>query len=63
MSDMLITFARSNRPIGRAIPAWPVYDLERRRTLLIDATSRVADDPRGDERRLFAVVPYVQPGT
>ena len=63
MSEMLIAFARANRPVSRAIPSWPAYDLDRRRTLLIDATSRVADDPRGDERRLFAVVPYVQPGT
>ena len=27
------------------------------------ATSRVVDDPRGRERRLFGQVPYVQPGT
>ena len=27
------------------------------------ALPRVVDDPRGDERRLFAQVPYVQPGT
>jgi para-nitrobenzyl esterase len=31
--------------------------------MIFDAVSKVVDDPRGDERRLFAQVPYVQPGT
>jgi len=25
--------------------------------------TRVGEDPRGDERRMFEKVPYVQPGT
>jgi para-nitrobenzyl esterase len=44
-------------------PDWPAYDLERRATMVFDTHSRIADDPRGRERRLFAQVPYVQPGT
>ncbi len=63
LSGMLAAFARTGRPDHAAIPPWPVYDLERRRTLLVDDEPRVASDPRGDERRLFSVVPYVQPGT
>ena len=35
----------------------------RRATMMFDAATRVVDDPRGNERRLFAQVPYVQPGT
>lgn len=37
--------------------------LERRATMIFDVVSRVVDDPRSDERRMFARVPYVQPGT
>jgi para-nitrobenzyl esterase len=44
-------------------PAWPRYDLERRATMLFDRSDRVVDDPRRDERLLFATVPYIQPGT
>jgi para-nitrobenzyl esterase len=31
--------------------------------MVVDAAPALVDDPRGDERRLFARVPYVQPGT
>ena len=30
--------------------------------MVFNRESRVVDDPRGDERRLFGQVPYVQPG-
>jgi para-nitrobenzyl esterase len=63
MSDAWITFARSGSPATSSLPPWPVYDLERRQTMVFDTTIRVTDDPRGHERRLFARVPYVQPGT
>jgi para-nitrobenzyl esterase len=63
MSDMVLAFARTGNPNTTSLPQWPVYDLARRATMVFDATSRVVDDPRGDERRLFGQVPYVQPGT
>jgi len=63
MSDAFLAFARSGDPNVRGLPRWPTYDLSRRATMMFDTTTRVADDPRGDERRLFAQVPYVQPGT
>jgi len=63
MSETFLAFARSGKPGNRQIPDWPTYDLSRRRTLVFDAVSKVVDDPRGDERRLFSKVPYVQPGT
>ena len=31
--------------------------------MVFDAEPKVVDDPRGDERRMFEKVPYVQPGT
>jgi para-nitrobenzyl esterase len=63
MSETILAFARTGNPNNRSIPAWPVYDLSRRATMLFDSTASVADDPRGDERRMFEKVPYVQPGT
>jgi para-nitrobenzyl esterase len=31
--------------------------------MIFDKGPRLADDPRGRERELFARVPYIQPGT
>jgi para-nitrobenzyl esterase len=57
---MMATFAglAHGRP-----PKWPRYEFARRSTLVVDASDRVVDDPRRDERLLFAKVPYIQPGT
>jgi para-nitrobenzyl esterase len=35
----------------------------RRQTLVFDTESKLVDDPRGEERRLFAKVPWVQQGS
>lgn len=63
MSDAFIAFARSADPNTRGLPTWERYELPRRQTMLLDDESRLADDPRGAERRLFAQVPYLQQGT
>ncbi len=63
MSAMCLAFAKTGHPDTPGLPAWPVYDLTRRATMVFDTTTRVVDDPRGRERQLFAPVPYVQPGT
>jgi para-nitrobenzyl esterase len=63
LSGALIAFARTGRPQATGLPTWPAYDLQRRATLIVDRTPAIVDDPRGDERRLFSPVPYVQPGT
>jgi para-nitrobenzyl esterase len=63
MSEALLAFARTGNPNTPAIPKWPTYDLKQRPTMLFDVNSKVVDDPRGDERRMFEKVPYVQPGT
>ena len=57
MQSAFLRFARTGEV------AWPTYALPRRATMVFDAASRVVDDPRGDERRLFAKVPFIQSGT
>jgi para-nitrobenzyl esterase len=63
MSGAFLAFAHGRPPRPPGGPAWPVYRLDRRSTLVFDLPCRVADDPRGPERRLFAAVPYIQRGT
>ena len=63
MSEAFIALARTGDPNHAGLPAWPKYELDRRATMVFDVETRVVDDPRGDERRLFATVPYIQPGT
>jgi para-nitrobenzyl esterase len=63
MSETFIAFARTGNPNNKQIPRWESYTLPRRKTMVFDVPSHLEDDPRGAERRLFAKVPYVQPGT
>lgn len=62
MADAFIQLARTGDPNGGDLPAWPRYDLARRGTMIFDRQARVEDDPRREERLLFAVAPYVKPG-
>lgn len=63
MSEAFLAFARTGDPNSEALPRWEPYALPRRQTMVFDVTSRLADDPRGAERRLFEKVPFVQAGT
>ena len=63
MSETFIAFARNGNPNNKLIPRWEHYTLPRRQTMVFNVPSHLEDDPRGAERRLFAKVPYVQPGT
>lgn len=63
MQGALLAFARSGDPNHAGLPTWEPYRLERRQTMIFDVQSRLADDPRGAERRLFAKVPSIQQGT
>ena len=63
VSETFIAFARTGDPDNKTIPKWPRYDLAKRPTMMWDVSSRVEDDPRGEERKLIAQAPYIQPGT
>ena len=54
MSDAWIAFARSGNPNDAGAAATgPLTISTRRATMVFDRESRVVDDPRGNERRLF----------
>jgi para-nitrobenzyl esterase len=55
MSETYIAFARNGDPNNPRIPRWPPYNMPRRATLAFDGISKVIDDPRGEERKLFLV--------
>jgi para-nitrobenzyl esterase len=63
MSEAFIAFARTGDPNCAAIPAWEKYALPKRATLVIDVASKMVDDPRREERELFAVAPFMKEGT
>jgi para-nitrobenzyl esterase len=51
MSNAWIAFARRGNPSHPGIPAWPVYDLQTRPTMVFDVESRVVKDLRPIERQ------------
>lgn len=63
ISDAFISFAGSGAPSSEHLPEWLPFALPARSTMIFDTQSRMEDDPRGAERRIFERVPYVQPGT
>lgn len=62
-SAALLAFARTGNPNTPLLPPWPQFGLEHRPAMIFDLPPHVEDDSRGPERKLFAPVPYVQPGT
>ena len=63
MQRALLAFARTGDPNYQDLPRWEPYTLPRRATMLFNTECRLADDPRGNERQLFAKVPFIQQGT
>jgi para-nitrobenzyl esterase len=45
------------------VPKWQSYTLLKRETMVFDDDTRMEDDPRGGERRLYERVPFIQRGT
>jgi para-nitrobenzyl esterase len=55
VSEAWIAFAATGDPNTKRseLPVWPAYDPARRATMLFNNTSRVADDPNGEERKIM----------
>jgi para-nitrobenzyl esterase len=53
MSGVWAAFARTGEPDHPLIPHWPAYTVPQRATMMLDATCRVENDPRGETRALW----------
>lgn len=63
ISSAFLALAHHGDPNCDDLPEWEHYTLPRRQTMVFNNPSRLVDDPRGAERKLFEAVPYIQPGT
>jgi para-nitrobenzyl esterase len=53
MSTVWANFARNGVPTAPGLPEWPEYDTSTRPTMIFDVDSRIENDPRERQRRLF----------
>jgi para-nitrobenzyl esterase len=56
-------FARTGNPNHARLPAWPVYSLDERATMVFSAETQVVNDPRGAERVAIGRIPAFHPGS
>lgn len=54
MHESWIAFARDGRPRSARLPEWPLYDRDRRATMIFGDSPALEEDPFADERRLWA---------
>jgi para-nitrobenzyl esterase len=52
MADAWVGFATDGRPVGE-LAHWPLYDEDRRATMVLDEVCEVVDAPHHDERRIW----------
>ena len=50
------SFARHGHPSAPGAPAWPRYDVRKRKVMLIDVACRVENDPDGPAREMWQTV-------
>lgn len=63
LAGAFISLARSGDPNHSGIPHWPRHTIAARETMIFGKTVYAANDPRGNERALFAKVPFIQWGS
>lgn len=50
-SNTLLAFARTGNPNGAGLPRWPVYSTDQREVMILDAKSRIEQDPDSQLRK------------
>jgi para-nitrobenzyl esterase len=60
LSSAWVAFARSGNPNTDALPAWPVYDVRSRATMVFDTPTRLEHDPRSELRQFWDQMPPFQ---
>ncbi|MDE2110525.1 MAG: carboxylesterase/lipase family protein [Alphaproteobacteria bacterium] len=63
MSETFIAFAKIGIPNHKNLPVWKPYTLPNRETMVFNLPPHIEHDPRGEQRRLFEKVPFIQQGT
>jgi para-nitrobenzyl esterase len=63
MGAAFIAFADTGDPNHKGIPKWEPYTFPQRATRVFNSPSKLVNDPRTLERRLFEKVPFIQQGT
>jgi para-nitrobenzyl esterase len=63
MSEAFIAFAKTGNPNHKGFPRWTPYSLPGRETMVFNLPPRLENDPRGEQRKLFEKVPFIQQGT
>jgi para-nitrobenzyl esterase len=63
MSETFIAFAKTGNPNNKMIPPWKKYSLQQRETMIFNVPPKLESDPRGEERKIFEKVPYIQAGS
>jgi para-nitrobenzyl esterase len=53
MSEAWIAFARTGNPNHAGLPTWPTYDAQNRATMVFETQSRIVNDPRAPERKVW----------
>lgn len=63
LSGAFAALARSGNPEHAGLPAWPLYRVPARDTMIFGAATGAERDPRKVERELFSKVPFIQWGS
>lgn len=63
LSRAFINLARHGDPNHEGLPEWEQYRIPARATMVFDKKTELINDPRKEERELFAKVPFIQWGT
>ena len=58
MQDAWSAFARTGNPNHAGVPSWKAYEAATRATMVFDATTAQQDDPSGQNRLVWAGVPF-----